>query len=249
MTTLGLLETDTLYDDLIPDYGSYGQMFAQFFNQLKSDGQADLKYRYYQVKQGQLPGLVDECDAYLITGSKAGVYDCDPWISLLQTWIVEFHQRGAKLIGICFGHQLLAHSLGGLAAKSDKGWGVGVHSTVLLSEEGRKVSQENTHHNYSKPTHLSLLYSHQDQVQKLPPSAQLLASSDFCPYAAFRMADQVLSYQGHPEFTPEYLQRLLLRRKQAIGKERYADAMASLTQATDEQKVGQQLLDFIYQQP
>ncbi len=233
MTTLGLLETDTLYDDLIPDYGSYGQMFAAFFDHL--DG--GLQYRYYQVKEGELPETINECDAYLITGSKAGVYDSDSWISHLQSWIVDFHQQNAKLIGICFGHQIIAHSLGGRAAKSPRGWGVGVHTCELIDPLKP-----------TKQSELSMLYSHQDQVQVLPPSAQLLASSDFCPYAAFKIDHRVLSFQGHPEFTPEYLQRLLTRRIDAIGEARFAEAMVSLTKMTDEARVGQQLLDFIYRE-
>jgi GMP synthase-like glutamine amidotransferase len=231
LTTLGLLETDTLYDDLIPDYGSYGQMFAAFFDRL--DG--GLKYRYYQAKEGELPRAANECDAYLITGSKAGVYDSDPWIGGLQSWIADFHQQGAKLIGICFGHQIIAHSLGGRAAKSTKGWGVGVHPCELIDPI-----------NSAEQSELNLLYSHQDQVETLPPNAQLIASSDFCQYAAFKIDHRVLSFQGHPEFTPEYLQRLLTRRIDAIGETRFARAMASLTEVTDEPQVGQQLLDFIY---
>ena len=233
MTTLGLLETDTLYDDLIPDYGSYGQMFARFFDDL--DG--NLNYRYYQVKAGELPIDTSECDAYLITGSKAGVYDSDPWISRLQRWIADFHQQNAKLIGICFGHQMIAHSLGGRAAKSTRGWGVGVHTCKLLDPT-----------NSAEQSELSLLYSHQDQVQTLPPSAQVLASSDFCPYAAFKIDHRVLSFQGHPEFTPKYLQRLLTRRIKAIGEARFAEAMASLTEVTDEAQVGQQILNFVYRE-
>ncbi|MBV1932123.1 MAG: GMP synthase [Porticoccaceae bacterium] len=231
MTTLGLLEADTLYDDLIPDYGSYGQMFVTFFDHL--DG--GLQYRYYQIKQGELPKTANECDAYLITGSKAGVYDSDPWIGRLQNWIADFHQQGAKLIGICFGHQMIAHSLGGRAAKSIKGWGVGVHTCELIDPTDSAEQSE-----------LSLLYSHQDQVETLPPSAQLLASSDFCQYAAFKIDHRVLSFQGHPEFTPAYLQRLLTRRINAIGETRFANAMTSLTEVTDEPQVGQQLLNFIY---
>ena len=251
MTILGLLETDTLYDDLIPDYGSYGQMFARFFDGLDGDPNNKLKYRYYQVQQGELPKDIAECDAYLITGSKAGVYDAIPWITSLQSWITDFHRQRAKLIGICFGHQILAHSLGGQAAKSGKGWGIGVHTTTLLvgdSQIDNRVTSKGNHYDndfIKKGSPLRLLYSHQDQVLKLPTEAQLLAGSDFCQYAAFKIGERVLSFQGHPEFTPRYLQRLLGRRRSVIGEKVFSDAMASLDQDTDAEQVGHWLIGFI----
>lgn len=248
MTTLGLLETDILYDDLLADYGSYGQMFARFFSEL--DG--GLRYRFYQVQQGELPCAPDECDAYLITGSKAGVYDPLPWIPPLQEWIADFHQRSARLIGICFGHQIIAHTLGGQAGRSDKGWGVGVHATTVCATnlssgtvDNPMASQLSQLSQLAQLAQLKLLYSHQDQVETLPHGAQLLATSEFCQNAAFKIDNRVLSVQGHPEFTPLYLQRLLNRRRAVIGEARYAAAMASLDQATDEQRVGRCLIDFI----
>ena len=231
MTRLGLLETDTLYDGLIDDYGSYGKMFARFFDAL--DGR--LMYRHYQVQSGDLPQHPNECDAYLITGSKAGVYDSLPWIAALQNWIVDFHRQGACIIGICFGHQIIAHSLGGYAAKSDKGWGLGVLSCEQdLAQDSAK---------------LHLIHSHQDQVLSLPPGAIRLASSDFCPNAAFALGNNILAFQGHPEFTAAYLQRLLAHRKGRIDSKVRERAIASLSTATSHEQVGQYLLNFIKQRP
>lgn len=237
MTTLGLLETDTLYPELLADYGSYGQMFARFFGELDRD----LHYRFYQVQEGELPAQPGECDAFLITGSKAGVYDSLPWIAPLQSWIRDFHKRGAKIIGICFGHQILAHSLGGHAGKSPRGWGLGLHSTDIASDHLALFRGK-----LSEPSQLRLLHSHQDQVERLPVGAELLASSDFCPCAAYRIDQRVMSFQGHPEFTPVYLQRLLQRRIEIFGRDSYEQAVASLEQANDSPCVGALLLDFIY---
>lgn len=228
MPRLGLLETDTLYDSLIDDYGSYGNMFAAFFDAL--GGQ--LSYRHYQVQAGELPQHIDECDAYLITGSKAGVYDPLPWIAALESWIIDFHRQRARIIGICFGHQIIAHSLGGKAEKSEKGWGLGV-----LNCEQILTGNAST---------LRLIHSHQDQVITLPANAIRLAGSDFCPNAALAIGNNVLTFQGHPEFTPRYLQRLLEQRKGTIDSEVISRALASLDKATDHEQVGRYLLDFIY---
>ncbi|MFC3680905.1 glutamine amidotransferase-related protein [Bacterioplanoides pacificum] len=230
MLQLGILETDTLYADLQPDYQSYGHMFAGFFNRL--GGQ--LNYRFYQVQQGELPAP-QACDAYLITGSKSGVYDDKPWITALSGWIANAHQGGEKIAGICFGHQILAHSLGGQAGKSEKGWGIGVHTTAVTQHPG--WLNDDT-------SHIRLIYSHQDQVGQLPATAKRLAGSEFCENAAFFIDQRVLAFQGHPEFTAQYLSRLLPRRAQAIGETCYQQGMNTLNQPTDSDRVGRWLLEF-----
>ena len=209
MKTLGILETDVLYDDLIDDYQSYGHLFKTLFERQN----CRLTIRFYHVQQNQWPTDFSECDAWLITGSKAGVYDDFPWIQQLQTWIKHAFEHQQRLIGVCFGHQMLAHSLGGHAAKHENGWGIGVHTTEI--EHLPLWLNDNEHH-------LRLIYSHQDQVKTLPPKARRLARGEFCPNAAFYIDQRVLSFQGHPEFTPVYLERLLQRRAEAIGEPTYS---------------------------
>lgn len=232
MKTLGLLETDTLYPDLLPDYQSYGTMFRRFFTSLGGGFQ----YRFYQIQQGQLPASADECDAWLITGSKSGVYDEHGWIAGLYDWVQQAHAGGARLIGVCFGHQLLAHALGGHAARSPKGWGIGVHTTRVVQRP--MWLNDNL-------SHLRLIYSHRDQVEQLPPGARLLASSEFCENAAFYIGQQVLSFQGHPEFTAEFTRRLLPRRRECIGADVFEQGMTTLDQTTDADTVGRWIMEFI----
>ena len=167
MKTLGFLETDTLYPDLQEDYVSYGNMFRDFFDALG----ASLNYRFYQVQEGELPTAAGECDAYLITGSKAGVYEEFSWIAPLTRWLQQAYEQQEKLIGVCFGHQLLAHALGGHAARSPKGWGIGVHTTRVL-QRPMWLNDD--------LSHMRLIYSHRDQVEQLPPAARCLLSSEFC---------------------------------------------------------------------
>ena len=232
MITLGLLETDILYDDLVQDYQSYGHMFARFFSSLNPD----IHFRYYQVQQGELPTDLSECDAWLITGSKAGVYESHPWIAALQAWIKEAYQKQQRLLGVCFGHQLLAHTLGGKAIKNPDGWGIGVHTAELLyvAQCFRDPKRE-----------INLLYSHQDQVVELPPEAHCFLSSDFCRYAGFIIPERVFTVQGHPEFTPEYLKRLLHRRQTCIGADTYKAGMLSLNEATDADLIGRWMIEFM----
>lgn len=237
-TRLGLLETDILDPDLAAEFGSYGRMFARYFDDLGGN----LDYRHYQVQAGELPRDPGECDAYLITGSRAGVYDELDWLPPLRAWLRDFHAQGARILGICFGHQFIADTLGGRAEKSAKGWGVGVRTERV--DTARWPAHLGTLA-ATLPATLSLLYSHQDQVTTPPSGAITLAGSDFCPHVALAIGGNILSLQGHPEFTRDYLRHLLARRREHLGETRYRAALDSLDQPTDEAAVGRWLLDFI----
>lgn len=235
MKTLGILETDTLYPDLLDDYRSYGHMFVQFFARLG----LPLRYRFYQVQDGELPAHGD-CDAYLITGSKAGVYDELAWIAPLQQWIRSAYAHGEKILGVCFGHQILAHSLGGFADRSEKGWGIGLHTTQLDQKPSWLPAET---------AEMTLIYSHQDQVKQLPPDAMRLTTSTFCEHAAFCIRDQILAFQGHPEFTADYLQRLLPRRENSIGSALLQEKLNNLSEPEDARRAGHWIAAFLQLQP
>jgi GMP synthase-like glutamine amidotransferase len=232
---IGLLETDVLYDDLIKQYGSYGLMFEQYFTQLECTG-LKLEFIYYQVQQGELPLFLDECDAYVITGSKAGAYEDHAWIEPLSKWIVEADKAQAKVLGVCFGHQVIAQALGGKVEQSDKGWGLGVRSLLTVSDS--PFAQP-------LPKYLDLIYSHKDQVVKLPATAHNFISDDFCPHAGFTIGQHIVTFQGHPEFTPQYSERLFTRRAKDIGEPTFSNAIKSLRQSTDENFIGRLILEFL----
>ena len=92
-------------------------------------------YTTYEVREGKLPSAPEEQDGYIVTGSPAGVYDDLPWIEPLKTFLVQAKGK-AKLVGICFGHQIMAEAFGGRVEKSDRGWGIGLHR-YQISERGR----------------------------------------------------------------------------------------------------------------
>lgn len=235
---IGLLETDILYDEFIKEYGSYGLMFEQYFTQLEGNNvqSSDLEFVYYQVQQGEFPVFLDECDAYVVTGSKAGAYEDHDWIEALSNWIIEADKAETKLLGVCFGHQIIAQALGGKVEKSDKGWGVGVRSLLTIPDS--PFCQ-------SLPKYLDLIYSHKDQVVKLPPMARNFLGDDFCPYAGFTIGEHIVTLQGHPEFNAEYSERLLARRANDIEESVYIQALHSLKLGTDANYIGRLILDFL----
>ncbi|WP_312932420.1 amidotransferase [Pseudomonas sp.] len=229
-----ILETDVLRPELTAQYQGYGRMFEQLFSRQTIAAE----FRVYNVMNGHYPSDDERFDAYLVTGSKADSFASDPWIETLKAYLLKLYARGEKLLGVCFGHQLLALTLGGNAERADKGWGVGTHRYRLAAHAPWMDAQV---------TELTLLISHQDQVTRLPEGATVIASSDFCPNAAYHIGDQVLCFQGHPEFVSDYSRALLDARQDHLGDEVYARAIASL--ATDHQGdlVGEWMLRFIQQ--
>ena len=208
------------------------------FANLLRDVEPELEVRVYEVQQGEYPAELDEVDAYLMTGSKASVYDDEQWIHRLADFVRELKAANKKLVGICFGHQMIAHALGGKTEKSDKGWGVARH-TVELTDKAADFSVAGTS--------FSILVSHQDQVTKPAAGAEILASSDFCPIAMCQLDNQMLSFQGHPEFMPAYSQQLLDLRREIYGEALYQQGVESLSQPLDQRLVAGWIMDFVSQ--
>ncbi len=165
------------------------QEFSDFFNQVEHS----IDLVEYRTTEGQFPSSVDECEAYVLTGSVFGAYEDEPWIKQLISFVQEaYASKKTKLIGICFGHQLLAQALGGQVKKSEKGWGLGRRTFKLLESPSWMTPQVSEQAFY---------YAHQDQVESLPEDAILLTSDEFCQNGMFQLGANVLGMQGHPEFT------------------------------------------------
>ena len=229
---IGILEAEKLSEALRKEYGSYGDMFQTLL--LSTD--KTLSLPTYQVTESSYPKDIDDCDAYLITGSKSSIYENKPWIKQLQDYVVTLAEGQKKLIGICFGHQIIAQSLGGQAQKSNAGWGIGMAtSTVSVSKPWMDPAKES----------FLLLASHQDQVTTLPPQAELIAGNGFCPYASYQIGEQILTFQGHPEFTHDYIRRRMHDRREVIGEQRYQQGLASLNQSADHQLIAQWIVNFV----
>jgi GMP synthase-like glutamine amidotransferase len=228
---LGILETGAPPGDLKSRFGSYGDMFRQLLG-------PDYRYSYYDARTGQLPEPNGSHDAYLISGSASGVYDGDPWIDALKEFVQQLSGR-TPLVGICFGHQIMAEAYGGRVSKSPKGWGAGLHSYDIK----RRAAWMNSDR---EPT-LSIPVSHQDQIIDLPPDATVLAASEFTPYAVLEYPQRrAISFQGHPEFSPEYAQALIDLRRGTRYQPDFADAaVESLRKPNDVQRVAGWVRNFL----
>jgi len=229
---LGILNATTPEDEAsfaLPEI----ENFQAFFDAIPHQ----LTLIEYRVTQGEYPSDLHACDAYLITGSPQGVYDPDPWIPALADFIRRSYAAGRKLVGICFGHQLLAHTLGGHTEKSTHGWGMGLRCFDILAAPA-----------WMNPplAQGQLYFCHQDQVLRLPTQAQRLASNPACPNAIFVIGDRVLGIQGHPEFSATYMATLIGMLAPTAGDVVAAQARASLqTGDPDATTVAQWVVNFL----
>ena len=233
---LGILQTDSVLEDLQPRFGDYPQMFEGLFR----EQDPGMTFTTYNV-QHALPDNL-ECDAYLITGCKLSVYDDLPWIRELARFVRQAIEAKKKILGICFGHQLIAHFFGGEAGPASAGWGVGVQTNDLVMTHGWMGDVNQI------PSQLHLVASHKDQVLELPEGAEVFASSDFCPVSGFTLGDEVLTIQGHPELSAEYSEALMGVRRQLLGEDVYQAGINSLQKSTDERLFARWMLAFINDQ-
>jgi len=183
---LGILDAvppEFLYvDNNISD----GAKFVDLLNDVNFAGQMVT----YNVGGDEFPPSVDSCDAYLVTGSPSSVYDGDAWITRLMEFVQAAHSRRIPMVGICFGHQLIAQALGGQVEPAKDGWLLGLKSFAV---RGKPVWMTSDAASYQ------IYHINQDQVCRLPPDAVHLGSSDACEFSMFTIGTHILCIQGHPE--------------------------------------------------
>lgn len=228
-----ILDNDLIDADAVPVWGSYAAMFESLLRVAGYTGSIDA----FSARQGQYPDTFDDYNAVLLTGSRADAFSDDPWVVDLRGRVSALLAQGQRMIGVCFGHQLIAHCLGARVGRAPQGWGLG--RTVYDWHGPQEFAG-------SQGT-LALLASHQDQVFDLPAGATLLASNTHCPVAAYAIDQQVLCVQAHPEFDERYCEFLLSKRRAIFGESVYRDRVGSLMQGHEGARFGSFMLRFVEQ--
>ncbi len=200
---IGILQTGLAPEPLAVEMGEYPDMFAKL---LAGNG---FTFRTYCVVDMEFPKSPKECDGWLITGSRHGAYEDLPFIAPLEDFIRRVFAAHVPLVGVCFGHQIIAQAMGGKVEKFSKGWSVGP-----------------TDYEFDGET-LSLNAWHQDQVTQVPPGAKVIASNDFCENAALLYDSRAFTVQAHPEYNDAFIDGLIRHRGRGVVPDAQLDAAAA----------------------
>lgn len=221
-----IIETGRAPGRLSEEFPRYPDMFMS----LIGAADANMTFETVALLDGAALPAPAACEAILITGSPFGVYDDTPWMDPLREFIRNTFAVRTPMIGVCFGHQIIADAMGGEVRKSSKGWGIGRHTYGI--RERRSWMPD-------AGASVSLSVSHQDQVITPPRDAVTLASSDHTEHAMLAYTDApVISIQGHPEFSDAFVSALYSARRGKSLTETQADgAIASLSSPQDNARV------------
>lgn len=207
---IGILMTGHALPSLIARRGDYEAMFADL---LAGHG---FDFLSFHVVDGDFPEGPEAADGWLITGSRHGAYEDHAWIPPLEALIRDIAASGRPLVGVCFGHQIIAQALGGKVVKYPDGWSVGRQAYTIEGEL------------------LHMNAWHQDQVVEIPAGAQVIGQSDFCANAALAIGDTILTIQPHPEFDADILGTIAEERGRGVVPEALLEqAKADLNLPTD----------------
>ena len=218
---IGILQTGHAPDELQPVLGDYSDMFQDLLH-----GQG-FEYDVYNVVDNEFPEGVEAADGWLITGSKHGAYEDHAWIPPLEDLIRAIVSERRPLIGVCFGHQIIAQALGGKVEKFAGGWAIGRQTYDFNGIE------------------MSFNAWHQDQVVERPEGAIVLASNDFCENAVLLYGDRALTIQPHPEFDAPMIEGLANTRGRGVVPDDLLDAaLDNLDKATANETFADQMADF-----
>ncbi|KAF7730838.1 hypothetical protein EC973_001356 [Apophysomyces ossiformis] len=235
---LALLVCDTPAENIQKKYGAYPELYTKAF-QDACPSSLKVEWEYFDVTKQEYPDLPDivegKYDGLVLTGSKASAYEEEPWILKLIEFVKTVRAAPrVKLVGICFGHQIISIASGGRCVKNANGWEFG-YTDVQLTDLGKqfyKTSKSSiTFAVFTDGQIQGLHQVHQDHVPDLPPNFHSLATT--APHTPIHSLvsddNRCLTLQGHPEFSRELTRDLLeMRRDSGVVPREYANAQLAI---------------------
>ena len=216
---VGLLLSEHVRPGFRAVAGDYPDFFTRFFAE-----EPHIDFLTFDLSSDEFPTDLDGCDAWLISGSRRSVYEDEPWILRLAELVRRLDQERRKVVGICFGAQMIGHALGGEVARAPNGWQVGIKEVTVKAPQPWIIPPVDT---------FRILHSNADQILRLPDRIEVLGSSDGVPITMVAVEDHILGFQGHPEFPAAYAAVLMEARRGLISEELVDAGLASLANVPD----------------
>jgi len=228
--TIGILQCDHVPPELLE---AAGGDYDELYTRLLRHAEPHLDVRVYDVVDGELPNSPDECDGWIITGSRHDAHSDAPWTVALRDFIAKADQQQARTVGICFGHQAAAHALGGRSGRTGT-WKAGPHPLHLDATP------------WFDEIDLQLNAIHQDAVLEAPAEATVIGSGPTADVPAFLVGEHLLAIQDHPEFDDRYTAALVESRRPRLGDEVADDALQRLEETgSDGPALARAIVDFL----
>ena len=196
MPKVVILKTGTTYPALREVFGDFDSWFAARLA-------PELNIDVVDVTVDDLPGQPEDWSGIVITGSPAMVSDRAPWSEHTGNWLAHAVSAEIPVLGVCYGHQLLAHALGGEVGFHPRGRETGTHPIELLDSAMDDPLFRGL------PRQFPAQLTHRQSVLRLPRNAVLLARNEFEPHQAFRLGPCAWGVQFHPEFSLEVMRSYL----------------------------------------
>ena len=228
---IALLQCDHVVKALQPVHGDVPDLFNNLFERQAPEVSLDV----FNVTMGQYPEKISNYDGLISSGSRYSVYENQPWIMQFKEFVRDLYDQGGKFVGICFGHQMIAEALGGRCEKSGRGWGVGIKQVDIYKKMPWMEPELDSY---------KMIVSHADQVMEIPEEGEIIGGNSHCPCSIYRVGENFLGIQAHPEFTRAFEKDILEVRKDRIGQAVIDEAVLTLTQKTDEAAVTRWIVNF-----
>ena len=218
---IGILKCGQSPEILRGDLGDYDSMFERLLAGRGFD------FSSYHVEEMEFPEDIHAADGWLLTGSRHGAYEDHPFIPPLEDFIRKAYAGHVPMVGICFGHQIIAQAMGGKVERHQGGWAVGAQDYDF---DGQSIKMNAWH---------------RDQVTERPEGAEVCASNEFCENAALVYGDQAFTIQAHPEFKDDFIDGLLRTRAPGlVPPDVMAEAAGKLGQDNDSAAIAEKIADF-----
>ena len=218
---IGILICGHFVDEIKATYGTYRDLYAELLG-------PDYHCTPYFIVDGEIPGSVEEQDGWLISGSRSGAYEDLPWIPPLEDFLRQAYAADVPLVGICFGHQVLAQALGGKVEKFKGGWSFGPVDYGFVDGSTQTI-----------------VAVHQDQVVSPPTDASVTARTDFCAFAGLAYKGRAISFQPHPEFSSQFIADLTDIYADRLTPDVIAGARAVIDKPLDSNRMADQIRAFL----